>query len=370
LTDRWIGRTPLFEVQSARSARFTEFCGWEVAEHFGDARGEYHAVRTSAALFDLSYIAKFQITGRDRVRYLNNILSNDIKKLQPGTGCQAIALSRQGRMESDLVCLAFPEESWILCLPAGRERLWAALHRYRVADKVDIEDHTGQSSLLSLQGPAARRMLERILGRPFSGDTPLAHEAVPQNSGLWVAVAMDRTGCGGFDLILPAADATALWNDLVSSQGVQPAGQTCLNWLRTEAGIPWYGIDMNETSIPMAFGLEAAVSLSKGCYVGQEIVARITHRSHFEARFRGIAVQHPQPPPPNSEIRSAGTRIGAVTSSILSPALSKPLALAVIGETASHPGTKVEVMIENRAVPGEVVSLPLAGSGIHEKPVT
>ena len=141
--------------------------------------------------------------------------------------------------------------------------------------------------------------------------------------------------------------------------GAQIVGHEALNWLRTEAGIPWYGVDMDHRHLPLEFGLSSAVSLNKGCYRGQEIMARITYRGHLRKRFVGIAVHGERPPAPGTQVRDQGSLIGEVTSAAFSPRLESALALSILKIEFSEPGTAVEFACDGTMIPGHVVRLPL-----------
>ncbi len=352
-------RSPLHEIESTRGAAFADCHGWEVAEHFGDPAGEYCAIRGATGALDLCSLGKLRIAGRDRVRYLHNMVSNDIRNLKPGTGCYATLLTHQGRMESDLFVYAFDDDLRIEISPAGRERAIATLCKYVVADDVHIEDQTGEVSILSLQGPLSGAVMERTAGIQLSDLGLLQHRTVERPAAQWVIVRRDRTGCDGYDLWLPGTDAAAVWQLWIEMEGIQAVGHRALNWLRTEAGIPWFGADMHERDLPMEFGLSSAISLTKGCYRGQEIVARVHYRGHLDRCLGAIAVQHDEPPASGAEIRSGGAKIGEVTSATFSPRLRRPLTLCILKSDFLLPGTPVEVAYGRSLIPAEVISLPL-----------
>jgi folate-binding protein YgfZ len=287
------------------------------------------------------------------------MLSNDIKALRPGTGCYAALLTRQGQIQSDLHVYAFAEELLLECPVAGSQAVLENLNRFIVGDMVTIEDLTGDLSLLSLQGPLSRQQMEITVESPLVGMAPLEHRTVERGSGKWVVVRRDRTGCDGYDLWLPRQDTPGVWSQWVGTSRIRAVGHTAFNWLRTEAGIPWYGIDMTERNLPMEMGLDAAISMTKGCYRGQEIVARVTHRGHLDRKLAGVAVESPAVPAAGAEVQSDHARIGSVTSAILSPRLSRPLALCILKTAYLKPGTRVEVACGNSNCPAEVVALPL-----------
>ncbi len=354
-----INRSPLHDLHVRNGARFGEYFGWEIVEEFGDPNLEYRAARDAVAVFDLSYLGKLRVSGRDRTRYLNSLLSNDIKNLKTGMGCYATLLTHQGRMESDLYVYAREEEFLLECPPAGRERLLQSLNKYIVSDVVSVEDASESLSVLSIQGPSSANLMERVLGIPLGEMGLLEFRSFSRPSASWLVVCRDRTGRGGYDLWLPPANVLEAWNLLVEAGRYRPAGHRTLNLLRTEAGIPWYGADMDDRTLPIEMGLTSAISLTKGCYRGQEIIARVTYRGHLDRKLGAVAIDHADAPAKGAKVMVSGALIGEVTSSIVSPALGRPLALAVLKSDFLSPGTKVEVAYENMSCPGEVVSLPL-----------
>lgn len=355
-----VNRSPLYECQSRRGARFRGYHGWEIAEEYGDSCSEYDAVRRATGTLDLSYLGKLRVSGRDRARFLHNLVSNDIKNLKTGTGCYAALLTHQGRMETDLYAYALENEFLLECSPSSRDRLFQSLNKYVVSDLVTIEDASMNLSILSLQGCHAKEVMERTLGTPFEDLALLEHRTVARHSGNWIMVHRDRTGCDGYDLWLPFQDAPAVWQGWIESDHLLPVGHQALNWLRTEAGIPWYGVDMDDRNLPMEMGLTSAISMTKGCYRGQEIVARVVYRGHLDRRLGAIAVNHPEVPARGAEILAGGTKIGEVTSAIISPRLKRPLALAVLKSEYLSAGTVVEVSYGDTTCPGEVVNLPIS----------
>ena len=357
--------TPLHEIEAAAGASFESYCGWTIAAHYGDPLSEYQALHLGAGLLDLCFLGKLRASGKDRHRFLNSMLTNDIKNLGVGAGCYAALLTRQGLMESDLWAYAVTDELWLECPPCATDRVLGTLNRHIVSDVVILENMAGAVGILSLQGPKAAEIMESEVGASVSALKPLEHRTLAGKAGNWVVVCRDHTGCGGYDLWLPRAELAGVWNRWIERHGARPAGLRALGWARTEAGIPWYGIDMDEKTLPMEMGLSAAISLNKGCYRGQEIVARVTHRGHLDRNLGGIMVDNADPPARGAEVRSQETRIGEVTSAVWSPILGKPLALAVLKTAFLGKGTPVVVDCGQSFRPGQVVSLPLKAGTLH-----
>jgi len=351
--------TPLHELESAAGAHFASFCGWEVASHYGDPAAEYDALRRSAGVLNVCFTGRLRITGKDRTRYLHSMLTNDIRALAAGEGCYAALLTRQGWMEADLWVYAFQEEYRLECPPCAAGQVYGTLSRHIVGDILKIDVLDGTSGMISLQGPGSKAVMERTCGIPLPDLQPLSHRSIDGTSGEWLVACRDRTGSGGFDLWLPASDMKAVWRSWTEVEGVRAAGLEAWNQLRTEAGIPWYCSDMTGKTLPMEMGLDSAISFKKGCYRGQEIVARIKHRGHLDRRLGAVAIDCGELPPGGAPVIHRGERIGAVTSAVHSPRLGRALALAVLRSAFLEPGTAVEVEYGGNRRPGVVVILPL-----------
>lgn len=352
-------RSSLYEQQRRMGARFALYHDWEIAEDFGDPRREYEAVRAAAGALDVSYIGKLRVTGRDRGKYLHNMLSNDIQGLSPGRGCYATLLTHQGHMEADVYVYAFTDEIWLECPPSATERALASLNKYIISDVVTLEDRSLHMGIFSLQGRSSRELMEQIVGASLEGLVDLNHRVVEHADGNWVVARRDRTGCDGYDLWLPTSDLEPIWLDFAASGRTPAVGHLALNWLRTEAGIPWYGAEMDDRTLPMEMGLDRAISTTKGCYRGQEIVARVLHRGHLNRKLGGIALEGDALPLKGAEVRAGGSRIGEVRSAIHSPRLGKPLALALIKLEFLKAGVPVEVTLNEGSRAGNVVELPI-----------
>ena len=354
-------RSPVHAAHAAVAASFSETDGWELPQHFGDELREYQSVTGGVGALDVCQSGKLSVSGRDRVKYLQGMLSNDIRKLTPGTGCHAALLSRLAHVEADVRVYSFTDELLLECPPAHTKSLLETLRKFVVADQVTVEDRTGSFGILSLQGPRAREAMEGTAGVPPGLESPHSHRTFQNGSGSWTVTVRDRTGWGGFDLWLPVADAEAAWRRWIESEGIQPVGMKALEILRVEAGIPSCGAELTDRTLPMEAGLEDAISLDKGCYRGQEIVARIMHRGSLDRSLGGIAVDGQEVPAADAEVHAQGARIGRVTSAVRSPALGRPLALAILKRDFLHPGTPVEILHGADRLRGEVVRLPLHG---------
>jgi len=354
-----VRRTALYQSNSAKGAQFREHFSWQIVEHYGNPAEEYQTVVQGVGALDLSDLGKLRVSGRDSARFLHNMVSNDVLGLDAGQGCYAALLTHRGHMESDLYCHALEGEFWLESPAAGAHRVFESLNKHLISEAVTIEERTGDLAVLSFQGPQAREKIEKTLQVDVHGLSPLANRKIDRPGDPWILVRRDRTGCDGYDLWVPVRDAPALWERWLDVEQIAPVGRLALSWLRTEAGIPWYGLDMGNKSLPMEFGLDSAVSMTKGCYRGQEMVSRIAHRGHLDRGLGGLIVDCDEVPQAGAEIRSGDAKAGRITSAIMSPFAGKPLALAVLKKDYLEPGTALDVAYGEESYAAQVVALPL-----------
>lgn len=342
-----------------------EQLGWEMASHYGDKWQEYQAVRNNVGVIDLSNRGRIELTGKNKVQFLHNLVSNDIKSMQPGNGIFAAFLNIKGHILSD--CFIYMlEDSVLLDTPAStREKIYFHLEKYSPAGEFNVTDITEASSLLALQGPHARPLLNRLGANNVNNLQELQLCETQIASHRLTVVKHSRTGEDGFDLFISNENITGVFNALIKA-GATPVGLEAFNLLRIEAAVPEYGIDMDEDIILLETGLESAVSYTKGCYLGQEPIARIHHRGKDQTakRLAGLVINSQDPPQAKAKVyNESGKEIGHITSSGLSPILNQVIALAYLKRNNFTVGLKHSVEINGSRVPAEVSKLPFYHRG-------
>jgi tRNA-modifying protein YgfZ len=294
------------------------------------ATTDYELVTESAGLVDRSDRAKFLVRGGEAADFLQGQVSNDVEALEPGTGCYATVLSHKGKLRADLRILRGDDWFWLDTEAIGHAVLDHMLRTYSLGRDVQYEDLTESRSLLSVVGPAAR---ERLDAAPPEGE----HSFVAGERGIYVATLL------GVDAICEPGTALE----------VEPVGEEAAECLRIEAGRPRLGFDMGSETMPQEAGInERAVSFTKGCYVGQETVARLHYRGKPNRHLRGLRLS--EPAERSTEIVHQGREVGRLGSTCVSPRLG-PIALAIVRREA-EPGATVEV----GAASAEVVELPFS----------
>jgi folate-binding protein YgfZ len=320
----------------------------------------YDAARHRAAYVDRSDRGRIVVSGADRASYLQGLLTNDIVALAAGQGCYAAYLTAQGRMIADLHVYELGDV--ILLTMAGdvKDTVMAKLDQFIFGEDVQLGDVTGTFAQVAVVGPEAARRVARVI----TGVTADALDGLPEHGnvraqwagGAAIVVRTTDTGEPGFDLFVERPRASELQAAL-SAIDVAPIDAATAEAIRIESGVALFHRDMDEDTIPLEAGIESrAISFTKGCYVGQEVVIRVLHRGHGRVarKLVGLMFDGSQPPAPGVKIRASDREIGEVTSSTVSPALQRPIALGYIHRDFVAPGTKVSV----DGASGEVIALP------------
>lgn len=353
-------RTPLYELHQCSGAVFAEHQEWEVPNRFSTFLEEYYALRESVGVLDVSNAAILEARGNDRVRFLHGMLSNDIKSLQAGQGCYAAMLTPQGRLIADLKAYCTEDSVILVAGPSLQQKLLPALKKYIIADRVELMDRSEEWGIISLQGPRVPDLLAQIsaVNYPANPDDHISGLI----SGISARICRNsRTVAGGCDLIVPKDRLAGLWEAVLRPGGnltARPAGWEAFNTNRVEAGIPLYGMDMDESHLPMEAGLQSALSFTKGCYMGQEIVARATYRGQVNWGLTGLLLPDSVPLLNGTKIVKEEKEIGHITSSVYSPALKRAIAMGYLRREVSEPGTRLQVDWERQQIICEVTSLP------------
>lgn len=350
--------TPLAQEHLAAGAKLAPYHGAEVPLRFGDPAVEHKAVRAAAGLFDFSFRSKFTLTGEHRTRFLHRIVSNDIKALSPGQGTYATLLSAQGRILADLRIYLDEDRIWVDTDADLTEKAIGVLRRYIIGDRVEIEP-SGLASV-AFQGPTAWSTLKRLLGSSLDPlEREMDHRTVQYEGRPARLVRLSSTGEDGYEVWLDAATIRSLWSAALeagSATSILPCGSEALESLRIEGGIPRYGADLAEDTLPLEAGLLNALSFNKGCYIGQEIVERARSRGHVNWRLMGVRFEVAAAVPnPGEALTHEDKAIGEITSACYSPSLARPIALAYLRREVAEPGTR---LLATGGCVGEVCSLP------------
>jgi folate-binding protein YgfZ len=340
---------------------------------FTDPAAEYEALTHAAGLIDLPRAGVLRLRGADRVRFLNAMVTHDVASLVPGAALEALMTTTKGRIVAELLILARPEELLVLVLQGPTARVAEALESHIVADDVTLEDASHDFAALSVEGPKCRELVWRIFPRQPLPLEPLKFTENDYQGMKATVVRHSVVGDKGLHVIVPREHF-----DLVRSYLVQGAlgldaavvGRAAWNMRRVENGRPWFGedADVTEDNFPAEARLESHVSYEKGCFLGQEPLARMHYRGHPNWLLVGLAGGDEVPGPGTELFAASGPAdkaAGRVTSAVLSPALRRALCLGYVRAPLAQPDARFQARVAGAAVTFSVVDLPLKGDPKH-----
>ena len=339
----------------------------EVQKKYGDVAGEYAAVREGGAgLIDLSSRARLIVSGSEAMPFLNGLVTNDVKALAEGRWMHAAFPNVQGRLLASVRVLHRAGGFLIDVEAPAREAVVKTLSRFTLAGDFRLTEMTEELTAFTVQGARAAEIVGEVLGQDAAqAERGQIVEAVWQDESVSV-IRATHTAEDGFDIFVGAAAATALW-DALRLAGARPVGSEALEILRVEAGLPRFGVDVTDNNVVLEAGLDEAVSFTKGCYLGQEIIARIHWRGHVAKRLAGLSLDEEPAVENGAQVRSAeGKEIGRITSTVFSIRLQKHIALAIIKYDYLAAGTRVVVVAGERESAAQVVELPFVRGSWYE----
>jgi folate-binding protein YgfZ len=319
----------------------------------------------SSLLFDLTGRGAVILTGKDRASFLHGLVTNDIKKLTPGTGCAAAFLTPKGKILADCVVLCEEDRLEIDCEPELAKKIEDLLRKYLVFNEVQIGNETEQTAVFHLQHSAAgdgrkeEDLLRRVIGLGAAEAVPQSpHEHASAGAAIRL-VRENRTGVPGYDLRCPSSQSEEIRTALASA-GAQPASLDRLEGLRIEAGIPRWGFELTEAVLPDEAGLRERgfISDSKGCYIGQETVARIKTYGHVNRNLVRLLLDG-EAPASGNEIFFEGQKAGAVTSAVRAAGSGPATALGYVTRERATPGTRLLVRTREGDRPATVSTPPV-----------
>jgi len=330
----------LIRVQTEAGAIFDD--NQQHARHFGDPHGEYESARTGSALFDLSDRDELTASGDDRAVFLNNFCTNNVKALLPGQGCEALVTNVQGKVVGHVFVFAGENAIGMDSTAGTANTLLAHLERYIITEDIELHAPTGNSGKLFLTGPEADSVLKQV-GITAGGLSAYDHILVDWKREKISVRRADFVGSSGFLLVAKWDCLADLWSALTQA-GARPAGAEAFAYLRIQAGMPLYGVDVSQENMAQEVSRTVqAISFTKGCYLGQEPIARIDALGHVNRMLRGLWLDGAAPPPGSAVLdKQGGEPIGSVTSSAQLPG-EPTVALAYLRSKFAQPGGEVFV---------------------------
>ena len=362
-------KSPLDQTHTRLGASMIERDGWSVPASYGDVLFEYAAVREGGAgLLDLSPRGRILVSGTEAVQFLNGLITNDVKTLAENSWMPAAFPNVQGRLIAAVRVTRLKDQTsgknvcpvFLLDTEAATHgRVLKTIERFTLAGDFHVSDISNQSAQLTVQGEKAANIVRSVMGAEAAELAPNCAKQITWEQNEVTVIRATHTGENGFDLVTANSDqAGSLWNALHTA-GTRPVGYDALEILRIETGLPRFGVDMDETNVVTEAALDDAVSYTKGCYVGQEIVARIKYRGHVAKKLSGLVFDQAVKVEAGATIKSMDDKeIGRITSATLSPHLGRTIALGYLKYDYLAPETNVRIISGDDELEGQVGELP------------
>lgn len=349
-------RSPLNALDVSAGATFRDVAGYPVVESYGSEVDEAVTARISAAVVDRSDRCKVRVTGEDRLTFLDGLVTNDVKALGPGRVLHAAVLTDKARVVGDLWMYGF-RDHYILDIARDlTDKVLDYFERHLISDDVELTRVDGMSHV-TLVGPRAAWLMPPVLRRRT---VPRAGRYLAVEDNRYAEIILARTDplrIPGFDVFALRGSLRNAWRGFLA-HGAVPAGRAAWEILRIEAGVPRVGVDADEDVLALEARLDDAISLTKGCYVGQEVVARGTHIGHVRKHLTGLVVQSDVEPLKGDPILAGESKVGYVTSAAWSPRIGFPIALGYLRDEYAKPGTTLALDRGGWTMKARVTALP------------
>lgn len=355
-------KTTLYNTHLNLNAKMTPFGGYEMPVQYSGVTKEHLAVRKGVGVFDVSHMGEFMVSGPKAFGLLQYICSNDISKISIGKAQYNYFPNETGGIVDDLIVYRLEEEKYLLVVNASNiEKDWKWVQKHNVDFGAVVEDQSEETALLAIQGPKAIEAMQQLTSAPLTELLYYSHTTATfagcENT---LIATTGYTGAGGLEIYLPSSKAPEVWDAIIKAGAdfdILPAGLAARDTLRLEMGYCLYGNEINDTTSPLAAGLNWVTKLDTGTYNADHLINQKKEGTPeklvgFVLKNRGI------PRAGYSIVNQNSERIGAVTSGTQSPILSQGIGLGYVSSNYAKPGTQIAIQIRDKESLAEVVKLP------------
>ncbi|MDC0874663.1 glycine cleavage system aminomethyltransferase GcvT [Flavobacteriaceae bacterium] len=355
-------KTTLYNTHLNLNAKMTPFGGYEMPVQYSGVTKEHLAVRKGVGVFDVSHMGEFMVSGPKAFGLLQYICSNDISKISIGKAQYNYFPNETGGIVDDLIVYRLEEEKYLLVVNASNiEKDWKWVQKHNIDFGAVVEDQSEETALLAIQGPKAIEAMQQLTSAPLT-ELPYYSHTTATFAGCenTLIATTGYTGAGGLEIYLPSSKAPEVWDAIMKAGAdfdILPAGLAARDTLRLEMGYYLYGNEINDTTSPLAAGLNWVTKLDTGTYNADHLINQKKEGTPeklvgFVLKNRGI------PRAGYSIVNQNSERIGAVTSGTQSPILSQGIGLGYVSSNYAKPGTQIAIQIRDKASLAEVVKLP------------
>jgi len=354
--------TPLHPEHQRLGARLIEFGGWDMPVQYSSILDEHQAVRTSIGAFDISHMGQFSVSGPKATAWLNRVLTNNVERLQPGTGQYTFLLNASGGVIDDLIIYCLAENRYWLVVNASKieeDYEWMSRH---LDEGVEFTNESGDHAGIAVQGPKSSQLFEAFFGGRYSRPSHNEILVIEIDGYKYFIARTGYTGEDGFEVFCPAGRAVKSWNDILARGaqfGIKPCGLGSRDTLRLEMCYPLNGSDLSPTRTPLEAGLSIFVDLNKGDFIGREALQE-QKAAGIPTRLVPFKMKDKSPPPRSHYgVWKDGVQIGEVSSGTQSPSLGTGIGMAYIPASHAKLGEEIEIDIRGRRFPAIIERKPL-----------
>jgi aminomethyltransferase len=348
--------TPLYDWHVTHGARMVDFAGWDMPIQYTSIIEEHQAVRGGAGLFDISHMGRLSFGGPDSLALIQQIYTNNAATMKDGQARYGLVCNERGGIRDDVLVYRWPYGYAMVVNASNRLKIvdWLAAHK--AGRNVEIRDQTTDTCMVAVQGP---KSLEQCRGLTTADAEQLRYyfaQPAQYHGKPCVVSRTGYTGEDGIEVMVGAAQAVELWNELLQ-RGARPCGLGARDTLRLEAAMPLYGHELGEEIDPFQAGLDWAVKLDKGDFIGREALVKRKANASLPRRV-GLEIEGKRIAREGAAVSRAGKEIGKVTSGTFAPTLAKAIAMAYVEPASRAAGTELEVDVRGKPAPARVVPLP------------
>ena len=349
-------RSALHSISEGSGVKFHERYGWELPAAYFDVLSEYQAATTGAGLHDISYMGRLNATGADGLDLLNRLSTNKVIDLEPGQGAPTVLTTDRGRILDVIGVVNLDNYLLLTTSPGLQQRVIDWLDKYTIMEDLTIQDITTDTAMLAVLGPDSSAALEAATGLDLADLAPF-HALSGEIAGRPATIIGQPLGAlPGFALVLSPGDAPSVW-ERVTALGACPMGIDAYEAVRVRYGVPVHGPEMGEPYNPLEAGLIGSIDFAKGCYIGQEVIARLDTYQKVQKRLVSLRFSPEADPSVGVDLRNEGKPVGTVTSAVRVPTTEETIGLGYVRTGSAHVGARLE-LAESDGDWAEVVDLP------------
>lgn len=354
-----LNRTPLHDIHVALGAKMVPFAGFEMPVQYPTGiTAEHNAVRTGAGVFDVSHMGEVIVRGPDAIAFVQSITSNDVAKLAVNQVHYSTLLREDGTIVDDLLVYRYADRLMLVINASNRDKDIAHMRAHHGTFNCTLEDISDRTALLAVQGPHAAALVQSLADVPLDG---VKYYWFTEGNVAGIACTISRTGYtgeDGFELYFAASSATKVWDALMATGGITPAGLGSRDSLRLEAGLSLYGNELDDHTTPIEASLSWLVKLGKdGEFLGREVLAQ-QQTEGTDRKLVGFTIDERALPRHGYPVWYGEVNVGVVSSGCMSPTLGVPIGTCFLPTAAAVPGTRFDIEIRGKRVPARVVKLP------------